>query len=124
MSETPLIRVIFTPDVEADLKWLRKRYRHIDLDVEPIVELLEQGELPGDKIPGVGYDAYKVRVKNRDAQKGKKGGYRIIYYVRMSDLVYLLTIYSKSDQSDVTLEEVRRIIETILDSSNNPQQEP
>ena len=54
---------------------------------------------------------YKVRVKNTDARRGKSGGYRIIYYLHADDDVLLLTLYSKTDKSDIESTEVRRIIE-------------
>jgi mRNA-degrading endonuclease RelE of RelBE toxin-antitoxin system len=51
----------------------------------------------------------KVRVKNRDIQKGKSAGYRLIYRVESPTSVLLLTIYSKSDRSDITAAELRAI---------------
>jgi mRNA-degrading endonuclease RelE of RelBE toxin-antitoxin system len=51
----------------------------------------------------------KVRVKNRDIQKGKSAGYRLIYQVESPTSVLLLTIYSKSDRSDITAAELRSI---------------
>jgi mRNA-degrading endonuclease RelE of RelBE toxin-antitoxin system len=55
-----------------------------------------------------------VRVRNNDLQRGKSGGYRVIYYIETQDEVILLTIYSKSDQSDVPADTIRRIIEDYL----------
>jgi mRNA-degrading endonuclease RelE of RelBE toxin-antitoxin system len=117
-----VLRVLFTPKFESNLEHLQRRYRRIDLDIEPTIDELERGELPGDKIPGIGHDVYKVRAANRDANKGKSGGYRIIYYVRLADLVYLLTIYSKSDQKDVSAKDVRLIVEEVLKTSPNEQE--
>jgi len=42
--------------------------------------------------------------------RGKRGGYRIIYYLQTSDDVLLVTIYSKTEQSDIDDIEVRKII--------------
>jgi hypothetical protein len=56
------------------------------------------------------YTLFKVRVKNSDAQRGKSGGYRIIYYLKTATQIILVTIYSKSDKSDITAAEVREII--------------
>jgi mRNA-degrading endonuclease RelE of RelBE toxin-antitoxin system len=52
----------------------------------------------------------KVRVKNRDIQKGKSSGYRLIYQVESPTSVLLLTIYSKSGRSDITVAELRSIV--------------
>jgi hypothetical protein len=38
-------------------------------------------------------------------------GYRVIYQVQSSVAVLLLLLYSKSDQEDVTAEEIRDVID-------------
>lgn len=53
---------------------------------------------------------YKVRVKNADAGRGKRGGFRMIYYLHAADDVLLVTIYSKSEQGDISVSELKRII--------------
>jgi mRNA-degrading endonuclease RelE of RelBE toxin-antitoxin system len=78
---------------------------------------LRNGEAPGDQIPGTGYTLYKVRIRNSDARRGKSGGYRIIYYIQTPTNVVLITLYSKSDQSDVSADEVRQIIRVMSESS-------
>lgn len=50
-------------------------------------------------------------MRNRDAARGKSGGYRIIYYIKMETRILLLYIYSKSEQTDITAEEIRQLIE-------------
>ena len=60
-------------------------------------------------MPGVGYAVYKVRLPNRAAQRGKSGGFRVIYYVQIEDLVTLLTIYSKTEEIDVSLREIQQL---------------
>jgi hypothetical protein len=52
----------------------------------------------------------KLRVKNSDIQKGKSGGYRLIYWTVIDEIVLLLDIYSKSDQSDLDFDEIRQMI--------------
>lgn len=64
----------------------------------------------GDQFPGIDAVVIKVRVKNSDAKKGKSGGYRLIYWVVSPDLIVMLDIYSKSDQENITVNEVRQII--------------
>jgi len=58
----------------------------------------------------MGYEIYKVHLANPFAQKGKRGGFRAIYYVELADSVILVTIYSKSDQEDVSLQKLQAII--------------
>ena len=77
---------------------------------KPVIDQLKAGKTPGDRIPGVGDLLYKVRVRNTSAVRGKSGGYRIIYYLQTTTDVLLVTIYSKSDQSDIHTVELLRII--------------
>jgi mRNA-degrading endonuclease RelE of RelBE toxin-antitoxin system len=66
-----------------------------------LLEIFAEGGIPGDQIPDVGYSVYKVRLSNRDAQRGKSGGYRVIYYLKTPQRIILIDIYSKSDQVDI-----------------------
>ena len=52
----------------------------------------------------------KVRGKNSDIQKRKSAGYRLIYLVESPTSILLLTIYSKSDRQDISLDEIRGIL--------------
>ncbi|MCU7890466.1 MAG: hypothetical protein KZQ78_02180, partial [Candidatus Thiodiazotropha sp. (ex Ustalcina ferruginea)] len=51
-----------------------------------------------------------------DAKRGKSGGYRIIYYLHTQESVLLVTIYSKTEQSDIDDAEVVDIIRQVEDS--------
>jgi mRNA-degrading endonuclease RelE of RelBE toxin-antitoxin system len=75
-----------------------------------MIEQLEQGELPGDQIHSIGYTVFKLRVRNSDIQKGKSGGYRLIYYVKTATAIILLTIYTKSEQVDMAVKDIQSII--------------
>jgi mRNA-degrading endonuclease RelE of RelBE toxin-antitoxin system len=66
--------------------------------------------LPGDQIPDIGYAVFKLRVRNSDTQKGKSGGYHLIYYVKTAMAILLLTIYTKSEQVDIAADDLRSII--------------
>lgn len=61
-------------------------------------------------MPRTGYTIYKVRVKNQDLKKGKRSGYRLLYYLKTKTHVILITIYSKTEQSDVSANQVHQII--------------
>lgn len=110
MTEQPLIRVEAAPTFNRNLRRLAKKYRNIKKDIQPIVQQLEQGELPGDQISGVGYPVFKLRVRNSDIQKGKSGSYRLIYYAQLANQIILLTIYTKSDRVDIAANDIRQII--------------
>jgi hypothetical protein len=71
---------------------------------------LASGSKPGDQVPGVGYEIFKVRAKNSDASRGKSGSYRLIYHAKSESEVILVTVYSKTEQADIAPEEIRQII--------------
>jgi mRNA-degrading endonuclease RelE of RelBE toxin-antitoxin system len=114
----PIITIDLTPEFYRNLRDLSKRYRHIRADIQTVIQDLEVGNFIGDRISGIGEDyvMLKVRVKNRDIQRGKSAGYRLIYQVESPTSVLLLTIYSKSDRSDITVAELRSIVSEFDDS--------
>ena len=59
---------------------------------------------------GTGHTVDKVRVRNTDAQRGTRGGYRVIYYLVNADDILLLTVYSKTEQDDIDNETIVRLI--------------
>jgi len=67
--------------------------------------------MPGDQITGIGATVFKVRAANRDAQRGLSGGYRIIYYLQTQEDIVLLTIYSKTEQGDISPQELQAILQ-------------
>lgn len=98
----------------GQLKRLKKKYRRIRDDLQPLLDDLQAGARPGASIRGVGYAAYKVRLPNTDAGRGKSGGYRVIYYLETEADLLLLTIYSKTEQSDLAPHQIKRIIDEEL----------
>ncbi|MHC5725509.1 MAG: type II toxin-antitoxin system RelE/ParE family toxin [Nostoc sp.] len=110
MTEQPFIQVEVSPTFNRNLRTLAKKYRSIRNDIQLVIEQLEKGELPGDQIPGVGYAVFKLRVRNSDTQKGKSGGYRLIFYAKIATGIILLTIYAKSDQVDIAADGIQSII--------------
>ena len=110
MTSTDAVNLSFTLEFKRNLRALAKKYRSIRVDVQPLINQLVAGELPGDQIQGVSLAMFKVRLKNRDIQKGKRSGYRCIYYLKTRDDVILVTIYSKSEQSDVSITRLQTIL--------------
>lgn len=43
-------------------------------------------------------------------QRGKSGGFRIIYYIETEEILLLVTIYSKTEYADIDEETIRAII--------------
>jgi mRNA-degrading endonuclease RelE of RelBE toxin-antitoxin system len=55
-SASPL-QVTFTPEFKRNLRQLAKKYRHIQSDLQPVIDQLVSGSKPGDQVPGVRYEA-------------------------------------------------------------------
>ena len=104
------IQIEFTVEFKRNIRQLSKKYRHIKSDIQPIIESLESGDTPGKQVKGTKYTVFKVRVKNTDIHKGKRSGYRIIYYLKKREKIILVTIYSKNEQGDISMEMIRNII--------------
>lgn len=116
-SESNSIQVYFAEEFKRNLRALSKKYRRIRSDVEPIVEQLQAGELPGNRISGISDIVFKIRVKNSNINKGKSAGYRLIYYVQMPAAIFLINIYSKSEQVDMSAEQIMQIISELNDAT-------
>lgn len=110
MRNKPPVQLGFAPRFLKDLKRLRKKYPHIQNDLITLTTQLENGETPGDQVQGVGYPVYKVRLKSSDMTKGKSGGYRVLYYVKTVEFLVLATIYAKTEQVDISADEIKSII--------------
>ncbi|WP_026785505.1 type II toxin-antitoxin system RelE/ParE family toxin [Planktothrix rubescens] len=112
MQSEPLsIEISLTHRFKRDLRELAKSYRSIRTDIQPLIEQLQSGQTPGDRIVGVKYQIFKVRLKNSNIQKGKSSGYRVIYYLKTEQNIILATIYSKSNLSDVSNKIIENVIE-------------
>jgi mRNA-degrading endonuclease RelE of RelBE toxin-antitoxin system len=90
--DNPSVTVIALPTFTCNIRTLSKKYRNILNYIQPTIAQLENGEILGDQVVGVGYPVFKLRIKNSDNQKGKSGGYRLIYYFKTSDKILLLTL--------------------------------
>lgn len=91
------------------LKKLSKKYRRIEEDYKSLIETLENNPSEGDAIPGFGNKIYKIRMRSSNMKRGKRGGFRVIYY--LSDhIVYLLTIYAKAKREEISVKEIKEVL--------------
>lgn len=105
--------ISFTFEFKRNIRALAKKYRSIRSDIQPVIDQLMNGDLPGDQIPGVKLAVFKVRIQNTDIQKGKRSGYRCIYYLKTRGEIFLVTIYSKLDQSDISVKRIKEILKKL-----------
>ncbi len=111
MKNKPHINVGAFPTFLKALKRLNKKYPNIASDLRDLTDQLEAGQTPGDQVQGLKYTVYKTRLRNRAASRGKSGGFRVIYYIKTQEKLLLVYIYTKTEQQDITADEIRRIIE-------------
>jgi mRNA-degrading endonuclease RelE of RelBE toxin-antitoxin system len=96
---------------KKEAKRLRKKYPSLDADLESFVAELVENPIQGVLItPNI----YKVRMAISSKNRGKSGGARIITYVRVvQEVVFLMTIYDKSEQEDLEEGELNEILENL-----------
>lgn len=123
MTELSPIEIRLTVEFQRKLRTLSKKYRQIQRDLEEILKQLQGGNFLGDRLSGIGYEIFKARVKNSDIKKGKSAGYRLIYWIHSSNKIVLLDIYSKSEQEDIEVKEIQRILADFEKQSNKEQTE-
>lgn len=94
---------------DRELKWLAKKYPSIKTDLLEFAENLIENPFQGD---GLGKDCFKVRMAISSKGKGKSGGARIITCVKILDEdIILLSIYDKSEQSDIDINKLIKLLE-------------
>jgi mRNA-degrading endonuclease RelE of RelBE toxin-antitoxin system len=82
------------PLFDKQFKKLAKKYNHIKSDLQILVDDFD--ELHRQATP-IKNNIYKIRLSNSNKNRGKSSGYRVYYYVKVNDIVYLSTIYDKSE---------------------------
>ena len=95
-----------------NFKKLKKRYKSITKDILEVKKILKKNPKSGIEL-GQGF--YKTRIKNSDKNKGKSAGYRVIsYFIDSDEVVYLVTIYDKSDSENIPIDQLEKIIKREL----------
>jgi mRNA-degrading endonuclease RelE of RelBE toxin-antitoxin system len=96
-------------------KRLARKYPHIKADLRCLHDLLaDNPQQYGVAIPGFAHRIWKIRLRSTDMQSGKRGGYRVIYAINHQKRVcYLLFIYAKGHRSDVTPDEIERLLQDL-----------
>jgi mRNA-degrading endonuclease RelE of RelBE toxin-antitoxin system len=90
--------VIPTTNFLKELKVLAKKYPKIKKDIEDLENSLKKNPQQGDPLPR---GCFKVRMQITGKPAGKRGGARVITFVKViNEKIYLLSIYDKSEQSN------------------------
>lgn len=101
------------PNFEKESKRLRKKFASLRSDLLHLIEQLESDPFIGTALKG-GF--YKIRLGIKSKGKGKRSGARVITYVKVvQNKVFLVSIYDKSEQSDISENELNQLLSEIRD---------
>lgn len=95
---------------DKEVKKLSKKYNLIKEDLNNFVLDFDTIHKESTSIKN---NLYKVRLSNSNKNKGKRAGYRIYYYLKVNDTVYLLTIYDKSQIESINENTLNQYIEEL-----------
>jgi len=96
------------PRFEKDVKKLKKKFPKIKNDLLEFVNKLSLNPEIGINL---GENIFKVRIQNSSIPTGKSGGFRVITYYKTDDILYLVTIYSKTEQDSILTEKLKKIVQ-------------
>ena len=99
------------PLFDKQAKRLAKKYPSLKKDLTELLDSLannpEQGKALGNSF-------YKVRLAIASKGKGKSSGARVITYIKVIDtVIYLTSIYDKSEKNTITDKELEQIFKLI-----------
>lgn len=101
-------KLVATPQFVKSIKKLSKKYKQIKNDLQNINK-----EIQNKNFVDLGFNCFKLRLANSSIPTGKSGGFRVIYYKKIEDKIYLLEIYSKTELENI---DDSKIIEILKDN--------
>lgn len=103
--------ILLTHRFERELKRLIKKYPSLKNEFALLISRISENPSLGTFI---GNSSYKIRLSIYSKGKGKSGGARVITYLYVkTEIVYLLTIYDKSEKENLKPNEIKEIIESL-----------
>ena len=98
---------------KREAKRLIKKFPSLRTEIEQLGTELQENPEMGTPL-GNGF--YKIRLAIRSKGKGKRGGGRVVTYVKtVAETVYLISIYDKSEKSDISHDELNKLLFDIPD---------
>ena len=98
---------------EKQAKRLIKKYASLKKELVELVQELKENPEHGTPI---GKGCFKIRIAIASKGKGKSGGARVITnFVITDNTVYLLSIYDKSEQENLSEKELNELLKYIPD---------
>ena len=104
-------KIQLSDDFQRQAKRLIKKYPSLKKELEELRSSLLNNPLHGTPI---GHHCYKIRLAISSKGKGKSGGARIITHIHISaNIIFLLAIYDKSEQENISNKEILQLIRSL-----------
>jgi len=109
--------IVITNNFQKEAKKYLKKYRSLKSELENLYsQLLENPQLGTP----IGNNSFKIRISVKSKNRGKSTGMRVITYLEVdlvldevSNHLYLLTIYDKSDLDSISDKEITTILKEL-----------
>lgn len=109
--------IVITNNFQKEAKKYFKKYRSLKSELENLYsQLLENPQLGTP----IGNNSFKIRISVKSKNRGKSAGMRIISHLEVdlvldevSNHIYLLSIYDKSDIDSINDKETNRILKDL-----------
>ena len=104
-------KVEVTSYFKKQAKRLIKKYPSLKTELIELFETLEKDPNIGSAL---GKGCFKIRIAISSKSKGKSGGARIITHIQLiNNKVYVLSIFDKSEQDNLTDTELQELLKLI-----------
>jgi hypothetical protein len=112
MANKVVVSVLF----ESKFKRLVKKFPALQRELAQLLAELNHDHAIGEPLGG---GLYKIRLASEDKGRGKSGGFRVITYTltefeKGKYLIYLVTIYDKSEESSIKKADLLKIIKSLF----------
>ena len=100
--------VLTIPPFDKQLKRLARKFPSLKTEFVTLIEDLEENPKKGTFL---GNNCFKIRLAIASKGRGKSSGARVIthFYIE-NETVFLLAIYDKSEQTDITDKELSELL--------------
>jgi mRNA-degrading endonuclease RelE of RelBE toxin-antitoxin system len=100
-----------TSRFDKEAKYLKRKYPSLKAELKSLIEELEENPFIGTDI---GNNVRKIRMAVQSKGKGKRGGARVMTYIKIVDeSLYLFSIYSKGEQDSISEKKIQELIKDI-----------
>jgi mRNA-degrading endonuclease RelE of RelBE toxin-antitoxin system len=101
------MKIILSPLAKINVKKLSKKYKSTISDIDLFIKRVRNNEdFKTDRVQGIKLPIYKTRIKNSSINQGKSGGFRVMYHVKVNDILYILSIYSKNTVGNIDKKDI------------------